>query len=216
VAAIVVATLAILPASAQLQEQRTIGLSDGGIMVRGWSGRLDETGGSLFDLKFDAADSGYRITTGPAAIFWQPGGTSIARGEYRLTATFTQTKPSDHPNAYGLLFGGSELGGANPRYTYFVIREDGKYLLRKRMGAEVPIVVNWTDSSAVTKLNAQGQATNTLTVDVGAQRVRFLVNNREVNAQPRSAVDVEGFVGLRVNHNLDVQVKDFQVTASGT
>ena len=212
VAAIVVATLVMIPAGARPQEQRTIGVPEGGVMVRGWSGRLDEAGGSLFALRFMAADGGYQITTGPAAIFWQAGASSIARGQYRLSATFTQLKPSDHPNAYGLLFGGSDLGGDNPRYTYFVVREDGKFLLRKRMGKEVPILSDWKDASAVNKLDGKGRATNALTVEVGAQRVRFLVNGKEVATQPRSAVDADGFVGLRVNHNLDVQVTDLQVT----
>jgi hypothetical protein len=215
VAAIVVATLVISPVSARPQAPpapRSIGVSEGGVMVRGWSGRLDETGGSLFALRFTASNGGYQITTGPAAIFWQPGATSIARGQYRLSATFTQLKPSDHPNAYGLLIGGADLGGANPRYTYFVVREDGKYLIRKRAGTEVPILVDWTDSNAVNKLDGKGRATNALAIEVGANRVRFLANGKEVATQPRSAVDGDGFVGLRVNHNLDVQVSDLQVT----
>ena len=195
-----------------------------GVRVRGWRARLDQAGGSLRELSFVSMESGFHITTGPAAIFWQPVPTSqtLARGEYRFSATFTQTQPSNHPNGYGLLFGGSHLSmaydvppSANtrpPEYSYFLVREDGQFLVRHRIGPETPVLVDWTAHAAVNKLDAQGQSTNTLTVDVEAERVRFLVNGAEVASQPRSALGTDGIVGLRVNHFLDVHVEDLEVT----
>ena len=110
------------------------------------------------------------------------------------------------PNAYGLFFGGSDLAGPNQRYSYFVIRENGQFLIRKRVGSDTSDVVSWSGHDAINELDAQGRATNTLTVEVGSDRVRFLVNGTEVSTQPRSTVDTDGITGLRVNHFLNVHI----------
>jgi hypothetical protein len=51
-------------------------------------------------------------------------------------ATFTQTKPSAHAEGYGLFFGGKSLEGKDQQYTYFLIRQDGSYLIKRRGGGE--------------------------------------------------------------------------------
>ena len=84
-------------------------------------------------LSFSEMGSGVHATTAGrgAAIFWQPG--SMAKGNYTISASFTQLRPSDHPNAYGLIFGGADLSGTAQRYSYFVVREDGQFLIKRRM-----------------------------------------------------------------------------------
>ena len=144
-----------------------------------------------------------------AAIFWRAGDTHS--GNFSISASFTQTEPSSHPNAYGLFWGGSNLSAENQQYSYFVIRENGQYLLRKRMGSETPEVVAWTPHDAVKPLDNDGRATNMLTVEVGASQIRFLVNDMEVDSQPRSSFDGDGIVGLRVNHQLDVHIGDIKL-----
>ena len=108
----------------------------------------------------------------------------MAKGTYSISASFMQAEPSNHPNAYGLFFGGSDLAGPGQQYSYFVIRENGQFLIRKRVGGDTPNVVGWTGHDAINKLNAQGRATNTLTVEMGSDQVRFLVNGTEVSTQP--------------------------------
>ena len=144
-----------------------------------------------------------------AAIFWQPN--SMAKGDYTISASFTQTEPSGHPNAYGLFFGGSDLSGATQGYSYFVIRQGGEFLVTKRMGDETSAVVDWTAHDAINDLDDQGRSSNTLAVEVGSSQVRFLVNGTEVTSQPRSAVDTDGITGLRVNHLLDVHIGDLDL-----
>ena len=79
-------------------------------------------------------------------------------------------------------------------------------MIKKRMGSETSNVVAWTRHDAINTLNAQGSATNTLAVEVGASQVRFLVNDTEVSSQPRSSVDTDGVAGLRVTHQLNVHI----------
>ena len=178
----------------------------GGVTADRWEARLDRGTDAASVLNFMTMGTGVHATTAGAgaAIFWQP--TSLAKGNYTISASFTQSEASNHPNAYGLFFGGSDLSGPNQRYSYFVIRENGQFLIKKRMGSETSTVVDWTGHNAVNELDAQGRATNTLAVEVDSNQVRFLVNGGEVSTQPRSAVDTDGITGLRVNHFLNVHI----------
>jgi hypothetical protein len=78
----------------------------------------------------------------------------------------------------------------------------------------VHTILGWTDNAAVHRADANGKATNTLTVDASKpDSVRVLVNGAEVAALPGSHLgSTNGIVGLRVNHNLDVHVANFSVT----
>jgi hypothetical protein len=202
--AVAVAVTAIsVPLALQAQQ--------GGVTADGWEARLDRDGDAASVLNFMTMGSGVHATTAGrgAAIFWQPA--SMTKGNYTISASFTQAEPSNHPNAYGLFFGGSDLDGPNQRYSYFVIREGGQFMIRKRMGAEVPIVVDWSNHDAINELDAEGRATNTLAVEVGDDQVRFLVNDTEVSTQPLSGVDTAGITGLRVNHFLNVHIDNLML-----
>ena len=184
---------------------------EGGVEANGWEARLDRGDDPSGVLNFMSMGDGVHATTAGrgAAIFWRTGDT--ASGNYTISASFTQMEPSDHPNAYGLFFGGSNLSADNQQYSYFVIREDGQFLIKKRAGSDTPDVVDWTPNGAVTQLDSNGRSTNVLSVEVGASQVRFLVNGTEVSSQSRSAVDTSGLTGLRVNHQLNVHIGDLDL-----
>lgn len=181
-----------------------------GTLPPDWKARLDQPTAKMDGVAFENTGTGFHITTGPAGIYYTP---QAPTGHYKMQATFTQIKPSAHPEAYGLFIGGSDLQGDNQKYTYFVIRQDGKFLIKRRAGAETPTVLNWTDSPAIKKADASGKMTNALTVEVGQDKVRFLVNNTEVASQPVGQLDTKGLAGLRINHNLDVMVEALMVSA---
>ena len=198
---LITVAVAILTVPLALQAQ------EGGVQASGWDARLDRDGESIDGvLNFTTMGEGVHATTAGrgAAIFWRANDTQS--GDFSISATFTQTEPSSHPNAYGLFWGGSNLSDANQQYSYFVIRENGQYLLRKRMGGETPEVVAWTAHDAIKTLDSDGRSSNSLTVEVGANEIRFLVNDMEVDSQPRSSFDGDGIAGLRVNHQLDVHI----------
>ena len=181
----------------------------GGVMATGWQARLDSARADVNDLHFMAMGGGFHVTTGPHAIFWNPGNT--ASGTYTLSATFTQTKQSSHPNSFGLFFGGQDLDGDGQRYTYFLIREDGQFLLKQRIGRDTEdLTSGWASHSAVNALEG-GRMTNTISVEVDASNVRFLSNGTELASVPKGDLPVDGFAGVRFSHQLDVHIADFTV-----
>ena len=183
----------------------------GGNEASGWETRLD--GGTDVDsvLHFRTMGGGVHATTGGrgGAIFWQPN--SMAKGNFTISANFIQTEPSGHPNAYGLFWGGSDLDGPNQQYSYFVIRQGGMCMIKKRMGSETPVVVDWTAVPAINDLDGDGRSVNKLAVEVGSSQARFLVNDTEVASLPKSDLDTDGVTGLRVTHLLDVHIGDLML-----
>jgi len=180
----------------------------GGVTADGWQTRLDR-GSNVQDLNFRSMGDGFHVTTGPHAIFWNAA--NMGSGSYTASATFMQTKPSSHPNSYGLFVGGNDLDGAGQAYTYFLIRETGEFLIKKRVGADTENVTDgWASHAAVNGLE-NGQQRNTLSVEVGASAVRFLSNGTEVASVPKAGLSVDGVAGVRFSHQLDVHVADFTV-----
>lgn len=207
-------TLAAGSACAQAGDPDKV-TATGGVTVPGWQGRIDpqaEKGGrSITQDKVVAMGSGFHVTSGPAAIYWNPANT--ATGNYTVTASFTQTKAPTHPEAYGLVLGGADLTTPNQSYYYFLVRGDGKYLINHRANdSTVHKIVEWTANPAIKAQDADGKATNKLAAVVGADKVSFMVNGVEVDSRPRSAIVAKGIAGIRVNHNLDVHVDGFAVT----
>ena len=203
VAIAVVMAATVMPLVAQAQE--------GGVTADGWHARLDRDGDASGVLNFQSMGSGVHATTAGAgaATFWQDG--NMADGTYTISASFRLMEPSGHPNAYGLAFGGSDLSGPNQEYSYFVIRQNGEYFIRNREGGELPVVEDWTAHSAITTPGDDGRSLNTLSVEVGADQVRFLVNGTEVSSHPKSALHTDGITGLRVNHQLNIHIDDLNL-----
>ena len=181
----------------------------GGVTLDGWQARLDSGRADVNDLSFRSMGGGFHVTTGPHAIFWNPSNTGS--GTYTLSASFTQTEASSHPNSFGLFFGGRDLDGAGQRYTYFLIRETGEFLIKQRIGADTEdLTSGWAAHSAVNGLDG-GRMTNTISVEVGASNVRFLSNGTELASLPKAGLSVDGIAGVRFSHQLDVHVSDFTV-----
>jgi hypothetical protein len=184
----------------------------GGVQVPGWTARLDRAGAQPSQVSFTRMGNGYHVTAGPSGIYYDAKQT--ASGNYTVSGTFTQTKAPAHPEAYGLIAGGQNLGGDAPSYMYFIVRGDGKYMVKHRANAtEVHTIVDWTANPAVKAAGADGKSTNALQIRVAADSVRFVANGTTVASVPRSeAGGMAGVAGLRVNHNLDVHVDRFSVT----
>src|SRR5712672_807968 len=156
----------------------------------GWKLRVDrsmnaEDPDAAGSIKFITMGSGFHATNPQAAVYWNPANT--ATGNYTLKATFTLMKPSGHTNYYGLVFGGSDLGGPKQSYLYFLVAQDGTWLIKRRDGdATTNDVSPKTPSDAVKKPDASGKSTNALEVRVSADKIEYLVNGTLVNTTPKT------------------------------
>jgi len=180
---------------------------------KGWMVRADRsTSASDPDgagtIKFVTMGSGFHATNPQAAVFWNPANT--ATGAYTVKGTFVLQKPSGHPNFYGIIFGGSDLDNAKQAYTYFLVAQDGTWLIKKRTGdADTQNVVAKTANDAVKKPDSTGKSTNALEVRVGADKIDYVVNGVVVHSMPKAGTKTDGIYGMRVNHLLEVHVDGF-------
>lgn len=181
---------------------------------KGWKMRVDRsTSASDPDapgaIKFMAMGGGFHFVNPQAAVYWNPANT--ATGAYTLKGTFTLVKPSGHTNYYGLVFGGSDLESAQQKYTYFLVAQDGTFLVKKRDGEATSDVLKKTPSDAVKKPGADGKSTNALEVRVAASKIDYVVNGTVVSSTPKRDIKTDGIYGIRVNHQLEVTVDGFSV-----
>ncbi len=211
---LVTALLAATTFPLSAQDAAEVKIIRGGSVPEGWTVRFDRANAKAEDLKFERMGQGLHVTSGPAAIFFSPE--HRPTGNYTVEAAFTQMRAPQHPEAYGIFIGGSNLDAANQLYTYFLVRGDGRYSIRHRAAGEVHTIQDWTEHEAVSRQNEEGRATNRLAIAVGGDAVSFRVNGTEVASYPRAKMqDIEGQAGLRVNHHLDVHIEGFRTQPGG-
>ena len=129
----------------------------------------------------------------------------MAMGAYTLKGTFTLLRPSSHVNYYGLVYGGSQLEGSGQNYLYFLVAQDGSYLVKHRAGNETTHDIQGrTPHSAVVAMDANGRSVNALEVRVGADATDFVVNGVVVYSAVKTGMAgrTDGIWGVRVNHVL--------------
>jgi hypothetical protein len=183
----------------------------GGVIPAGWTARSDKKAG-IANVKVVPMGKGIHVTLGPAIILYRDK--TGDSGPFHTLATFTQTKAPKHPEGYGLFFGGQALDGAGRKYTYFLVRGDGTYLVKRRDGDKTTEVTQgWVASPAVHKVDAKGVATNLLEIDAkrDPSKVVFLVNSEPVYTLDAKATEINGMVGIRANHHLDLHIDGFDV-----
>lgn len=183
----------------------------------GWKVRVDRSQSAgdpdnTPNLKFVTMGKGFHVTGGPAGTFWNPANT--ATGDYTVKATFTLVKPSNHTNYYGLVFGGGDLDAAGQNYIYFLIAQDGTYLVKHRAGEATHDVQRATPHKAIQQPDAKGQSRNTLEARVAGSAISYVVNGTVVHTTPKTGMTAktDGIAGVRVNHVLEVHVEGFEVT----
>lgn len=215
IAALTLLAFAAAPLAAQeaakpaADHQRTYDEAKPGALPEGWNARMDR-GADLSNVKFVIMEPGFHFTLGPAGIFWREG--DRVNGPFRASATIHQMKAPPHPEGYGLFYGGKALDGEGQQYTYFLVRGDGKYLVKERTGAETKNVTEgWVEHAAIRQQNAEGATANEVAIDATGDEIRFLVNGQVVHSLAAAPGSRNGVVGIRANHNLDLHVSAFEV-----
>jgi hypothetical protein len=176
-----------------------------------WIVRFDRADAQDSALFFVTMTPGWHITTGPAGILYNPSHT--ATGTFRIESEIFLFDPGDrHREAFGVFFGGTDLDGAGQAYTYFVIRNDGSFLIKRRNGTETSTAQAWTPTDAMIRHDgSDGTAKNVLAVEVDPSNVSFYLNGERVASHPTTSMQTDGVVGLRVNHNLNLHVSSLTV-----
>jgi hypothetical protein len=220
-----IAMIAATPLCAQGgRGEATDKVTGSGQLPAGWMVRFDPVNPrfvkpgtpppSLTDISFVTMGTGYHITSGPAAIYYNSK--DMAKGVYGVSATFHQAKSMQH-EAYGIFVGGMNLQDSTQNYLYLVIRPmDGSFAIEHRSSNAAPTkLVSMAPDAAVNKDSpTDGSATNTLLIHVAKDTVHFIVNGKLVKAMAKADLGgamTDGQAGVRVNHNISVHVDGWSV-----
>ena len=162
------------------------------------------------DIWFVNMTPGWHITTSPAGIFYHPAAT--ASGNYRAQAKIHFFDPKGRNEGYGMIIGGSGLDTDEHQYDYFLLRNSGEFLIKRRRGADTSMIQDWTASDSINVFaDDESSVANDLAIECRDDRVLFLINGSEVASFPRSDIATEGIIGLRMNHKTNVHVEDLSV-----
>jgi hypothetical protein len=203
----------------------------------GWMVRVDRSTNAsdpdaAGDVTFTMIPGGYHAVNPSAAVFWNPANT--ATGTYTVKGNFKLMEPSGHVNYYGLVFGGSALEGTDQSYLYFLVAQNGTFLIKRRDGDSEPDpdaargrrgggrglvavtedIVGRTASDAVRQPGADGTSENMLEVRVMVESIDYVVNGTVVHTTPKTGLTAvtDGIAGIRVNHRMNVQITGFEIT----
>lgn len=200
-----IASLVLLPLAAAAQEDKLP-------PPDGWLARADHGGDGVEALQ--EMPPGWHVTTGPAGIFYDPE--ARADGDFRVESTVFLFDPEGRNEGFGVFIGGTDLQGDGQAYTYLLIRADGSVIVKRRDGDETSTLLEWTKHEAVVTWAARGEgaatAKNVLFIEAGGEEVVFGVNEQEVFRTARTGQHVDGVVGLRVNHGLNLHFSSLEVT----
>ncbi len=183
----------------------------GGGVPQGYVALTDKADAQLSAVSYTASGNDWEVKTGPAHVVYAPK--DSASGVYAVTTTIQQLEKPAHPEAYGVFFGGHHLDDRSAqRYGYFIVRGTGEYLIKTREGDKTTTVVPWTASPNVPKEDESGKASYDIKVHFAPDTAHFLVNGKLVAAVPKKDVPSEGVAGLRINHNLHLDVQPVTIS----
>jgi hypothetical protein len=155
------------------------------------------------------------VETGPHVVLWPENATPL-RPPYVVRATLQKRAGRIH-EGYGIFFGGERLEASETEqaYSYFLVRGDRSFLVRRREGSDLPILQPWTSHEAIRADRDGVGEPHRLEVEVGEQETVFRVNDVEVTRIPTAELRVVGTPGLRVAHDVVLEVRSWDASAAG-
>lgn len=212
------------PGSSTADGSRAV--SDGGVKISGWNGRVDpaedKAGMSIQDARLSEEGDSLHATTGPAVAYWKNG--ANASGDYTVKATFYEPKYMNlntHPHPYGLFIGGNDMGTSDQTELYCAAYGNGKFIVRGFGPA--PFKMNGflgEANAAVHKAAGRGQpVTQNIALSVKGSKVECSINGTVVAGYDKALLvtggklkSTDGTYGLRFAHNTDVVVTGLAMT----
>ena len=227
VAIVALAALALAPrlATAQGETEKSRVVAGGGVLVKGWMGKVDAkeaTAGMTIDnAKLSSEGANLRVTTGPASVYWNSANT--ASGDYTVTATFNEPaymSLNSHPHPYGVVIGGNDMGTDNASYLYCAAYGNGTFIVRGFGPAPFQMNGRGAADPAVNKAEAVGKpVTQVIALSVKGDKVECAINGKTVGSYDKAAVmgagklkSTDGVYGIRFAHNTEAIVSGLKVT----
>lgn len=216
------ALLGTLVAGSAAAQDADRSVSDGGIKVSGWKGRVDRRpagqGRTINDSRLVAEGANLRLSVGPAGNFWNPAHT--ASGDYEVKATFKEHKmAADHPHSYGIFIGGQDLESDTEKLAYCIAYGNGTFSVKTFHGAQVTTLVDRAANAALVKAGESGEATNEIGWRVQGSTAACVINGTAVHSFQKSELvgptrisSTDGIYGIRVSHNLELTVSGLAMT----
>jgi hypothetical protein len=213
----IVATCLIYAFPAAGQQDADKKVAGGGITVKGWQGKADSgnrQGLTINDAKFAPEGSGFRLTTGPAALYWNPA--NMGKGDYTVKATFTEPKQTyNHPHPFGVFIGGSGLDTDAPNALYCVAYRDGTFLVRQFVAGKPNTLAKKNANASVMKAaGPEAEVKQEVGLTVKGDRVECMINGTSVWSATKAELggaQTDGITGIRVSHNSEAVVTGFAV-----
>ena len=174
-----------------------------------WKIRFDEPATAESLLFYVEMPPGWHVTTGPAAILYDPEWRTS--GRYRV-ATEVFIFPGEHREGFGIFVGGQGLTRTHPSYLDFQIRGDGYYRIEQRENGHIRSLAPWMAHSSIVKQEgSDGTAKNALAIEVESAQLTFYVNGDSLTTLPNDGMSVEGTVGFRIDRDVNVHVTDLMI-----
>lgn len=223
--ALATAALVLVPQDSQAQDSEKSMAVKGGILVKGWMGKVDakeaKAGLSVDSAKFFSMAKDLHATTGPAITYWNPE--MKGKGDYVVKATFTEREYmglNSHPHPYGIVMAGNDMGTDAESYLYCAAYGNGNFIVRG-MGP-APFQMNGPRggmSDAVHKAEAKGKpVTQEIALQVKGDKVSCIINGTEVASYSKADLvtagklkSTDGVVGFRMGHNTDAHIAGFSI-----
>jgi len=218
---LILALIFVIPVPAQERPDPQVPQGENLQVPEGWEVRLDRENPDVVigadpesaDIYFVNMTPGWHITSGPAAIYYHPANTAL--GSYTVKSTLHRFDPGGRDReAFGIFVGGKNLDGENQEYIYFLIRNTGDFLVKKRSGDNTSVIKDWSPSDAIVIYKdgmEEASVRNDLAVSVEGDTVRFFINDEEVHTISDQDVGTGGIFGLRVNHSINLHVEDLSL-----
>lgn len=184
--------------------------TNGAGLPAGYLAQFDHANAKPSDASYAEKEPGrWEVKTGPAHILYALKDT--AAGKYSVSATFQQLEAPAHPEAFGVFVGGSNLDAPTVRYTYFIVRGDGKYMVKVRDGANTRTITDWTAHPSIPAQDASGKGLYGIRIEVSDGKANVSVNGMPVTTITGKNVPLNGITGVRINHNLHLIVTPVSV-----
>lgn len=200
-------------------------VTDGGIKVAGWTGKVDaseeKAGMSIKDAELAQDGDALHVTTGPATTYWRPG--DKATGDYTVSAMFTEPKYMNlntHPHPYGVFIAGNDMGTPDQTDLYCGATGNGTFIVRGFGPAPFQMNGRGAANDAIHKAEGKGQpVSQEIALSVKGNQVSCSINGTVVASYDKSALvtdgklkSTDGAYGLRFAHNTEVKVTNFKLT----